>query len=95
MASSGSYMVGDVVVLSARFTTTSGVAVDPDTVVCKVKSPGGVAAIQVNVKDGVGLYHVNYSLAGCKPGRYVYQWEGSGAASAVREGSFTVERSEI
>jgi hypothetical protein len=52
-----SYYVGQVARVKATFTDTeSGDLVDPETVVCQVKAPGGAVSKPAVVKISTGLY---------------------------------------
>lgn len=86
-----SYPVGNVVHLTAIF-TSSGTNTDPTTVTLYIKAPnGGIltltwAAGQVT-RDGVGLFHYDYTVP--SSGAYAYRWEATGAVIAASESTFT------
>lgn len=85
-----SYAAGQLVRLSVSF-TVAGVATDPTTVACKVKTPDGLetsytlAGGQV-VKDSVGAYHFDFAVA--QAGWHYYGFTGTGTVQAASEGTF-------
>lgn len=90
-----SYDKGDLIAIEGRFTNAAGVATDPTTVTCHVKSPAGttthVYGASAIVKDSTGVYHLDVSLT--VSGQWWYRWEGTGAVEQSDEASFIVEAS--
>jgi hypothetical protein len=91
------YDKGDVVRLSAAFTTAS-VAVDPTTVSLVYQKPrtsqvtltyagGGVT------KDSTGNYHVD--LTTDVAGTWVYRWVSTGTGAAAETGRFVVRSNPL
>jgi len=82
---------------SAAFTRPNGNPVDPTTVTFKMREPGqAVAQATVYVfgvdaqliRDGVGLYHVDWQTT--LVGDHCYQFQGTGDAVAIEQKTFTV-----
>ena len=90
-----SYDKGDLVRLTATFTNSAGVATDPTTVTCRVKSPTTTTVYTYNpgtvLKDSTGVYHLDVSASAV--GQWYYRWEGTGAVEQADEGTFVVEAS--
>lgn len=90
-----SYPLGSIVRLTGTF-RVGATLTDPATVTVKVRTPAGVittstyAASQV-VKDGTGIYHLDYTPAAT--GEYHWRAEGTGAATAAAEDKFVVSPS--
>lgn len=82
-----SYHIGDLRTLSVAFTDSNGAAFDPDTVTFKMTEPDGTTTSYVEgvdgeaVKDSVGNYHVDWTLA--QAGRHHIRWEGTGALATA------------
>ena len=95
MASANSYLVGNLVNITAIFTDGTGTLVDPDTVVLEVLTPASVLVQPTVVRDSVGAYHAAYSLIGLSAGTYRYRWTSTGGAQAAAEGSFKVTKSAV
>ena len=93
------YDIGDLVRMSAAFTTTSGSAADPTGLTFKLKDTTGSTATYVYgtdaalVKDSTGNYHVDYAPAAA--GNYYYRFAGTGAVQAAGEELFSVRESEF
>lgn len=77
--------------------TVSGTPTDPDTVTLEVTDPTGAANTYTHpatvTRDGVGVFHkdVTCSLAG----EWTYKWTGTGAATDVVVGTFTVHETTL
>jgi hypothetical protein len=84
MSDPNEYYIGQTIRITGTF-SVAGTPTDPDTVTLTVKNPAGdeteytYAAAQV-AKSSTGVYYANVQLN--KAGRWVYQWEGSGAVPA-------------
>ncbi|MFQ5776306.1 MAG: hypothetical protein ACE5GS_17445 [Kiloniellaceae bacterium] len=90
------YDIGDVVRMSVAFTDAGGAAVDPGAVVFKLLDPAGVVTTFSGggvVKDSVGNYHADATIAAS--GVHVYRAEGTGANAAAAENRFRVRRSRV
>lgn len=90
------YDRGDLVRLTATFTDTAGVATDPTTVTCRVRSPAGTTTVDTYspgsiTKDSTGVYHLDVNAS--ESGQWWYRWEGTGAVQQADEGTFSVEAS--
>jgi hypothetical protein len=87
------YQLADTITLSTTF-KVANVLTDPATVTLVVEAPDGTqqtytyAGAQIT-KDSVGTYHKDYGPA-AQTGVYSYQWTGTGPASGVEQGQFTV-----
>lgn len=94
------YDVGDLVESSVVFTNAAGIRVDPTTVTVKYRAGSGSATTLVYgidvavVKDAVGAYHVNITVAEDNVTYYI-EWLGTGAAVAAYAGSFQVRLSHF
>lgn len=82
------YDVGDAATLKAKFTTAAGAAVDPTTVVLKVLDPDGTQSTPTPTNPAVGEYEYVQSLT--KAGKWLYRFEGTGAAVAAGAGHLIV-----
>ena len=88
------YDKGDLVRVTATFTSPSGAAVDPTGVVFRLKRPDGTTTVYTYgtdaqlVRDAVGVYRVDVSAD--QPNMYYYRFEGTGANQAAAEGEFDV-----
>lgn len=88
-----SYDVGDLVKLTATF-TTAGVAADPTAVSVKYKNPAGTTTTKVYgtdvevVKSSTGIYYIYVSAA--TEGRWYYRWYSTGTGQAAGESYFDV-----
>lgn len=91
------YDKGDLVRLTATFSDNESEAVDPDTVVCKVKDPTGSVSIYTYnadeelVRDSAGTFHLDVSVD--FPGEYFYRFHSTGNGQAASESSFKVSSS--
>jgi len=83
------YDKGDEVRFSCTFKDLNGNAVDPTTVVFKIKDPSSNVTTYTYgtdsevVKDSTGNYHVDYVVD--ESGTWSVRWEGSGNISAAGE----------
>jgi len=90
-----SYFVGAVVTLAGAFTNPAGAAVDPSAVTFTLREPDATYTVYEFgvdaelIRDGVGLYHVDWTAA--KAGMHCWGMAGTGTAQAVNEGEFEVE----
>lgn len=91
------YDIGDVVRISSEFTQAT-VALDPTTVLLKVKLPDGTSvaytyALAEVTKDSTGHYHrdVAITLAGV----YRYRWTSTGTGQASEEQWFDVRPRKV
>lgn len=95
------YDIGDLVRVTGTFTDAAGAAVDPTTVVLKVKDPLGAIATYIYgtdaalVKSATGVYYADLSVA--MPGSYWARFAATGTGQCageqeirVRESMFTV-----
>lgn len=92
------YDIGDMARITAAFTTAAGVAVDPTVITLKVKTPALLTTTYTFgggeiVKDSVGNYHLDYTIAAS--GWHRYEWQGTGAATASEPGAFSVRRNAL
>ena len=92
------YDVGDVVRTTAKY-RVSGVLTDPTILSFKFKTPAGVTTTKVYgvdldvVKDSVGVYHYDVSLA--TSGVWAYRWVSTGTAAGAVERKMLVKTSEF
>jgi len=84
---SGSYFIGQQVVISVVF-TVSGVATDPTTVTLLITDPNGTVTSVTPVHDSTGNYHYNFLTV--TPGQHEYRWVGTGAVQAATDVTFVV-----
>lgn len=93
------YDLGDLVRCSGLFTDSDDVSIDPDSVFCKVKNPGGTITeykYSVNpelVRDDTGEYHVDVDMN--KPGDWWCRFYSTGSGQAAGEGTFWVRVSRF
>jgi len=80
------YLVGTRVLLAGQFTDSNGNALDPTTVVAKLRTPDGVVSTLTVQRNGVGAFSVSYTPGAI--GLHQYRFEGSGAAVAANESQF-------
>lgn len=76
-----SYPPNTLVRFSASFYNIAGVLADPSTTILWVGGPDGSVAQYNPIKDGVGLYHFDYTTA-TPGGRWYYRYVGQGAVQA-------------
>ena len=89
MTTNITYYVGSQPHITVTFLDANGNLVDPTDVVLNVWDPAGNVTLYASTfRVSVGNYYqdVPVSLAGI----YTYAWQGSGAATAVIQGTFTV-----
>lgn len=84
-----SYLIGNVIRLSASFTNFSGVAADPDAVTVTIKLRNSTSETFTATKDSVGNYHYDYTPAAA--GTYFYRFNGTGSLLASSQGQFDIE----
>jgi hypothetical protein len=93
------YDVGDLVRVTGTFTDAAGTAIDPTTVVFKVKKPDRSITTYTYgtdmqlVKESTGNYRVDIS-ADVK-GKYKYRWYSTGNGQAAGESEFEVIKSSF
>jgi hypothetical protein len=83
------YIVGNIVVLSAKFLDATNTLIDPTTVTLYVRNPDYTVNTFVYnssdiVKNGVGLY--SYNLPNIEYGYYTYRFEGAGNVVCAQNG---------
>lgn len=97
------YLIGNMVRVSVRFrSAVDGSAVDPTTVVCKVKNPSNVEIVYTYgvdaelVKESTGNYHVDiFADMANSTNNWHYRWEGTGQNAAATEDDFAVTASSF
>ena len=95
----GTFALGQLVRLSASFTSLTGAPVDPATVTVRVKTPDGTVSPLVYLSDdalervGTGDFLTDWPAE--QAGRHFVRWESTGAAQAAAEASFTVYASRV
>lgn len=91
------YFNGTSVRLSATFKNDQEALADPTAVTFKIRVEAGDPTTYVYgadlelVRDGLGLYHVDWPIAA--DGRHYWRWDGDGAVDAAIEGSFMTQKS--
>ncbi len=99
MATLNVYNIGDLVRITGNLATTAGVAVDPTTLVCKVKAPDATITTYTYgtttfpIKSAAGVYYVDVTPT--QVGEYWYQFLSTGTGQAMDEGMFRVKASAI
>ncbi len=92
------YDVGRIIRLSTTFTTSTGAAFDPATIIAVVKDPSGaVTSYQYGssaevIRDATGQYHVDIETT--LPGIWYYRWYATGAQKASNQSHFKVRKVE-
>ena len=88
--------IGSLVRMSATFTDSAGAAIDPSVVRFKIRlGAAGTVTTYVYgtdlqlVKDGTGLYHVDWAAG--SGGTLHYRFEGAGTATAANEDKFVID----
>lgn len=98
MTTENTYDVGDLIDLTAAVTDANGAAVDPTTIVWKVRGPSGNVSTYNYPSGGditrtsLGNFKLQVSLD--QPGEWIHQWRSTGA-QAGGEGKFYARRPEI
>lgn len=87
------YYVGSLTRLTVVFTSVvTSLPADPTTVALVVMAPDGTTVIYAYpspiVKDDIGSYHYDLSLT--QVGNWQYEWQGTGAVTAVSAGILSV-----
>ena len=97
MTTLNTYLAGNVVVLTATFTTVAtSTLTDPTTITLKVGNTATAtttytyAASQIT-RVSTGVYQVNIDTTGYSAGTYGYEWLSTGPAQAVAAGAFVVQ----
>lgn len=99
MATINVYDIGDLVRVTGELATLGGVAVDPTTLVCKIKDPAGVTTTYTYgttafpVRVDTGEYYLDVTPT--VPGDYHYQFHSTGTGQAMDEGTFRVRESAL
>lgn len=77
---------------SAVFTATdTDAAVDPTTVTCSARAPGGTLSTPAVVKDSVGHYHA--LVTANEVGVWSYRFLGTGSNAGAGESQFEIDSS--
>lgn len=73
------YQVDTLIRLTGAFTLADNVTpADPTTVTIWMQAPDGTVQSTASVvRDGVGLYHYDFTVTEIGP--YIYKWQGQGA----------------
>lgn len=83
------YILGNVLRLSAAFTNAAGAPADPTSTDVAITQPDGVATSATLVKDSVGNYHADFTPT--QAGLHIYRITGTGVVAAANEQSFIVQ----
>ena len=86
MAQLNTYVVGDLVTMTATFTNASGTLTNPTSVSGSVKDPSGTVTSPSVSQQSTGVYIMQYTIS--IPGLHSYRIAGTGAATAAGEGQF-------
>jgi hypothetical protein len=87
-----SYLPGTLVRMSATFEVGT-TATDPGTVAASLKDPSGALTVLTAVRDGVGLYHADFTPT--LPGVHYYRFTGVQGLTAAGESAFVVLPSRV
>jgi len=92
------YDSGDQIRITATFTNSTSVTVDPTVITCKHKDPSGTMTTLVYGEDAIvrstrGTYYTDVTLD--EAGTWYVRWEGTGAAIAAAESYWVVRESEF
>jgi hypothetical protein len=91
------YQIGDQPRLTAQFVSDESGALDPTTVVCKIRTPAGVETAYTYgvdpevVRDSAGAYHFDLLLTEALT--WWHRWTGTGLLVAAGEQPIYVEPS--
>ena len=94
-----SYIPGEVARISLSVADMAGAAADPGALSLKVKPPVGEVATYIYgsgaviVRDGLGNFHADISLASA--GQWAYRWELGAPNAGAAEGVITVRKSWV
>ena len=93
-----SFMLGNTLRITAKFTDVDGNLVDPTTVTFAVKDSAGIVTTTTSpsaliVRDYLGTYV--YELVPTLSGAHVIRWSGSGDVVAAGETYFNITPSSI
>ncbi len=86
--------IGDLVRVSAAFTDSAGMAIDPTAVYVKYRTPAGTTTTLTYgvdaalVRDSAGNYHADISAT--DDGDWHYRWYSTGSGQASEEHWFRV-----
>lgn len=84
---------GDVPRLSVTLTDSTGALIDPTAITLTIVAPGALPVVMAPVRDGVGLFHVDYPVS--VAGSYKYRWASAGTGQAAVENGFYVNASTL
>lgn len=93
------YDVGDLVRLVGTLNNAAGAALDPSTLVVKVKAPSGTTTTYTfgssafPIRTGLGTFYVDVTPS--EPGEHDYKFASSGTGQAVDEGTFVVRTPKV
>jgi hypothetical protein len=91
------YDLGDIVLLTASFSTVGGLPVTPDTVDFKIKRPDGVVELfhypATVISPALGTYTVDYVPS--QSGTHLYRAEATGTGQSGSEGDFYIRDSNF
>lgn len=88
------YDIGDLVRIQSTFKNVDGTVVDPTTITFKLKTPDGTVTTYVYgsnaevVKEGTGIYHVDWSCT--QAGQHIYLYVGTGTVQTAEDATFMV-----
>lgn len=94
-----SFQIGDLVRVTATFTSPLGVPTDPDAITFRLYDPYGELTVYVYATDAElvrlseGVYVVDIDAE--RAGTWKYRFEATGNGQAACEGSFDVDQSEF
>jgi hypothetical protein len=83
-----SYLIGNVIRLSATFTDVDGVATSPSTVTLSVKKRGEAASDFTPTSPSTGSFYYDFTPA--TEGVYYYTFNGTGSLVAATQGQFSI-----
>ena len=95
------YDIGDIARCTGTFTDIDDDPADPTSVVFRYEKPDGTeTALTYGVdgaviRDSIGVYHVDLTIAAGEYGRWHYRWTGTGALVAAGESRFQVRRQDF
>lgn len=92
--STENWIIGDTARLTLNLTDANGIAVEPQSLVLKIKPPvGAPLTINAPTKVANGLYQ--HDLALSQKGHWYYRWESTAPIPAIAEGAITVSPSRF
>lgn len=93
------YILGEVARISLDIADINGAAVDPGTLLLKVRAPSGTVVTYTNgssvelVRDSLGNYHTDLPLNAA--GQWAYRWELTAPNAGAAEGVLIVQKSRV